>query len=129
VPLTENAVYWVSEYLKSARSELMLFHYKQVQASLVPTPALWLARTGKRLSYAMIEQRIKGYGREAEIKANVHIFRHCCATHLLRGGADIRHIQHLLGHSDLKATEIYLHVETTDLEKAVAKLEQTKRKR
>lgn len=83
------------------------------------TPALWLAVTGRRLSYQMIGDRIRNYALQAQVKANIHTFRHCCATHLLRGGADIRHIQQLLGHRDLSSTEIYTHVALDDLQKAV----------
>jgi integrase/recombinase XerD len=124
VPLTENAAHWLTRYLSAARAELAAGRRKQGQPSMLPSSALWLARTGHRLSYVMIEQRIKGYAREAELKANVHTFRHCCATHLLRHGASIRHIQKLLGHTTLYATQIYLHLDTADLARAVAKLPQ-----
>ncbi|MGH9424944.1 MAG: tyrosine-type recombinase/integrase, partial [Terriglobia bacterium] len=92
---------------------------------VTPSSALWLARTGQRLSYPMIEQRIKGYAMEARLKVNVHTFRHCCATHLLRNGASIRHLQQLLGHSNLHATEIYLNLDIEDLKRAVASLPQS----
>ena len=92
---------------------------------MLPSTALWLARTGHELSYVMIEQRIKAYARAAQVKANVHTFRHCCATHLLRHGASIRHIQRLLGHRSLHSTQIYLHLDTQDLQRAVARLPQS----
>src|SRR6266540_1482973 len=85
-----------------------------------------LYATGYRLSYPMIEQIIKGYARSLDLKANVHLFRHCFATHLLRGGASIRHIQLLLGHDDIQTTTVYTHLEISDLQTAVAKLESTK---
>lgn len=122
VPLTENAAHWLSKYLSTARPELAAGQHKRNQPPMLMSPALWLARTGRRLCYHMIEQRIKGYAKEVELKANVHTFRHCCASHLLRHGASIRHIQKLLGHGNLYATQIYLHLETSDLARAVARL-------
>lgn len=67
----------------------------------------------------MIADRIRDYALQAEVKASVHTFRHCCATHLLRGGASVRHVQQLLGHSNLSSTEIYTHVELSDLQPAI----------
>ena len=52
----------------------------------------------------------------------VHSFRHCCASHLLKHGADIRHIQRLLGHRTLESTQIYLHLDVADLRQATEKL-------
>jgi site-specific recombinase XerD len=84
-----------------------------------PTSALWLAVTGRRLSYQMIADRIRDYALQVELKASAHTFRHCCATHLLRGGASLRHVQQLLGHRDLNTTELYTHVELQDLQQAI----------
>jgi len=120
-PLTENAAYWIERYLCEARGSLAAGYVKK-KLPPPPSPALWLARTGYRLSYPMIEQIIKGYARSLDLKVNVHLFRHCFATHLLRGGASIRHIQLLLGHDDIQTTAIYTHLEISDLQTAVAKL-------
>jgi site-specific recombinase XerD len=67
----------------------------------------------------MIAERILDYALQVELKATVHTFRHSCATHLLRGGASVRHVQQLLGHRDLNTTEIYTHVELQDLQQAL----------
>jgi integrase/recombinase XerD len=125
VPLTTNAAYWIERYLAEARGSLAAGYVKK-KSPPPPSPALWLARTGYRLSYPMIEQIIKGYARSLDLKANVHLFRHCFATHLLRGGASIRHIQLLLGHDDIQTTTVYTHLEISDLQSAVAALESTK---
>lgn len=121
MPLTSNAAYWIEKYLYEARGSLSAGYAKK-KAPPPPTQALWLARTGFRLSYHMIEQIIKGHARPLDMKVNVHLFRHCFATHLLRGGASIRHIQMLLGHDDIQTTAIYTHLEISDLQTAVAKL-------
>ena len=86
---------------------------------LASTPALWLSVTGRRLSYVMIAERIRDYALQAQVKASVHTFRHSCATHLLRGGASLRHVQQLLGHRDLNTTELYTHIELQDLKDAI----------
>jgi integrase/recombinase XerD len=125
VPLTEAASYWLARYITDARPELATgkkkgrrSKTKEVQPP-APTTALWLAVSGRRLSYQMLAQRIHDYADQAELKATVHSFRHCCATHLLRGGASLRHVQQLLGHTSLNSTEIYTHVEIEDLKRAV----------
>lgn len=133
VPLTETAAHWLTRYVTVARPELAAgqlwgkgkrrIKRNRSQSSPTPwatsTPALWLAVTGRRLSYQMIADRIRDYAVQVELKASVHTFRHCCATHLLRGGASVRHVQQLLGHRDLSTTEIYTHVEVSDLQQAV----------
>ncbi|HEU4388771.1 MAG TPA: tyrosine-type recombinase/integrase [Blastocatellia bacterium] len=130
VPLTETASRWLSRYIIEARldlaSGLNRTKRRANQRSKLrtlqpraPTPALWLTIEGRRLSKQMIAQRVTEYASQANLKATVHTFRHSCATHLLRGGASIRHVQQLLGHRGLETTEIYTHVEIEDLKRAV----------
>ena len=125
VPLTETADHWLTRYLTAARPELAAGQWwgkgrRRGQPKLMaPTAALWLSVTGRRLSYQMIAERIRDYALQAELKASAHTFRHSCATHLLRGGASVRHLQQLLGHRDLNTTEIYTHIELEDLKQAI----------
>jgi len=125
VPLTETAAHWAARYITAARPELAAGLWwgkgrRRGQPKVIPpTSALWLAVTGRRLSYQMIAERIGQYALQVELKATVHTFRHSCATHLLRGGASVRHVQQLLGHRDLNTTEIYTHVELQDLQQAI----------
>jgi site-specific recombinase XerD len=53
-----------------------------------------------------------------DIKVTPHLFRHACATHLLKSGADIRYVQELLGHADLSSTQIYTKLDITFLKQA-----------
>ncbi len=126
VPLTENAANWIEKYMATARVEIMNGLYwgkgKSRQKRIITNPtALWLSTTGKRLSYQQIWKIVKNHAEVARLSATVHTFRHCCATHLLRRGASLRHIQKLLGHSSLDTTQIYTHLEISDVKSAVDK--------
>ena len=74
--------------------------------------ALFLNRDGGRLTPRSVQKLVKTYALEAGIEASVHphTLRHSFATHLLDGGADLRVVQELLGHSTPTTTEIYTHV-------------------
>ena len=74
---------------------------------------IFLNRSGKGLSRQGVWKLIKKFALEAGIKRSIspHTFRHSFATHLLDGGADLRTVQLLLGHSDINATEIYTHIQ------------------
>lgn len=80
---------------------------------------IFISRRDGKYNKRTIQQIIKSTSEKAGIKKNVtpHTLRHSFATHLLESGADIRYIQQLLGHKDLKTTQIYTHVANKDIKK------------
>lgn len=74
---------------------------------------LLLSRTGRQMSRIEIWRLVKKYAFRAGMPRNltVHTLRHCFATHLLSGGADLRSVQEMLGHVDIATTQIYTHVD------------------
>jgi len=74
---------------------------------------LLLSRTGRPMSRIEIWRLVKKYAARAGMPRNLsaHTLRHCFATHLLRGGADLRSVQEMLGHVDIATTQIYTHVD------------------
>jgi integrase/recombinase XerD len=81
------------------------------------TSALFLSRTGRPLDRSNIWRLVRKYAEAAGIEGHVspHTLRHCFATHLLVGGADLRIVQELLGHADVGTTQIYTHVDEAQL--------------
>lgn len=81
-------------------------------------PALFVGRSGKRLSRKGIWKNYAKYAALAGTSSKVHTLRHSFATSLLHGGADLRTVQVLLGHSDLATTQIYTHVDSALLKES-----------
>ena len=77
---------------------------------------LFEGRNSIKYSKKSVQKILDRFGKKVGIKITPHILRHSFATHLLEAGTDIRYIQKLLGHSDLKTTEIYTHVSRKGLE-------------
>jgi integrase/recombinase XerD len=101
VPLGARACAWVNRYLLEVRPELLTLE----------TSIVFLADWGGQMEGDRLFRLVRGYMLQAGIEnGNCHAFRHACATHMLEGGADLRHIQIILGHSQLSTTEIYTHV-------------------
>ena len=104
VPIGKVAVAATAEYLKDLRIRL---------AKSFSGDFLLLSRTGRPVSRIEIWRLVKKYAARAGMPRNLtaHTLRHCFATHLLRGGADLRSVQEMLGHVDIATTQIYTHVD------------------
>ena len=113
MPLGPLVTAIVSDYVQLARPKL---------AKRSGVTSLFVSNHGWPLWPASVVRIVDLAAKRAGIKTPVrpHRLRHACATHMLQGGADVRHIQRLLGHSSLSTTEIYTRVEIGDL-KAVHK--------
>jgi integrase/recombinase XerD len=115
VPLTQSAIVALKLYLEKARS---LFAHEAGQVRLFVS-----SRSGGPLDDDDIVRIVAKASTRAGIRKHVtpHTLRHTCATHLLKGRADIRQIQKLLGHRRLSSTEVYTRVELTDLHEVIAR--------
>ncbi|MBI2145661.1 tyrosine-type recombinase/integrase, partial [Candidatus Woesearchaeota archaeon] len=113
-------------HLKTAKGdkERVVFLHKKLTDLLRmygtrETGTIFVSQRDEKYNKRTIQQIIKSASKKAGIRKNVtpHTLRHTFATHLLEGGADIRYIQQLLGHKDLKTTQIYTHVANKDIKK------------
>ncbi len=120
VPVHETALRALSAYLKRGRPEL-LARRKRRAAGPAETPALFISRRGAPMSADALRQRFGRLVRAAGLPADVtpHVMRHTFATDLLAGGADLRSVQELLGHSQLATTQIYTHLTPERLKDAL----------
>ncbi|MCG3194436.1 MAG: Tyrosine recombinase XerD [Thermoanaerobaculia bacterium] len=114
VPLGQSAAADVLAYLQRGRSELA---QGSTTALFIGADDRAMKNLGKRLQPEGISQLVSRNSKRAGLPRLVraHALRHAFATHLLRAGADIRHIQRLLGHSSVVTTETYTHVAARDL--------------
>ena len=104
IPIGERAVAWIDKYVLEARAQL---------AVPPDNGVLFLTEDGEWLAPSYLTYLVRRYVEAAKIegkRGSCHLFRHSMATLMLEGGADIRFIQQMLGHSDLQATQIYTQV-------------------
>jgi integrase/recombinase XerD len=103
VPIGERALEWVARYLDEARPELV---------APPEIPLLFLSERGEPLELTYLTNHMRSYVEGAQLgkRGACHIFRHSMATLMLEGGADIRHIQEILGHVETSTTAIYTRV-------------------
>lgn len=106
VPIGSSALHWISEYQRTARTILQ-------KKTATSHDIVFLNNRGTALSRMSVWNIVQQAAQQAHIRARVHphVFRHSFATHLLEGGADLRAVQEMLGHSDISTTQIYTHID------------------
>lgn len=114
VPVGEQAMEWLEQYMKEARTEILASNQCDY---------LFVTKRGADMTRQAFWYIIKRYAKKAGIKKHLspHTLRHAFATHLLNHGADLRVVQLLLGHSDLSTTQIYTHIAQERLKSMHAK--------
>jgi integrase/recombinase XerD len=111
VPIGERALFWVQKYVLEVRPKLLIG---------TPTNILFLTHHGEEFTDDRLSQLVKNYIASAELgkQGSCHLWRHTMATLMLENGCDIRFLQVILGHANLKTTEIYTQVSIRKLVEA-----------
>ena len=108
VPINDAAMATIVDYIKESRPRILKKRTSEY---------LFLAKGGKPMTRQRLWQLIKKYSAGLSIEISPHTLRHCFASHLLDGGADLRALQKMLGHSDISTTQIYTKVTPERLRK------------
>lgn len=126
-PVNESSRHWLQRYFMETRPQFAAKRSQKnfgVSKKAGDQQKLFLNARGKPLTRQGFWKILKAYGRSSGIPGHLitpHVFRHSFATHLLEGGAGLRSVQVLLGHSDISTTEIYTHVSRSHLRKEYEK--------
>lgn len=113
VPIGQSAIKYINHYFEQDRNHM---EPKDGQEDF-----LFLNRRGSKLTRVMIFTILKDLATAAGIKKNIspHTLRHSFATHMVQGGADLRAVQEMLGHSSITTTEIYTHLDRNYLKSEI----------
>jgi integrase/recombinase XerD len=137
VPIGQVALRYLAEYVELIRP-VMLKRYAPEGPSRHKSPVitsipelLFFSRMRTPMTRQYLRCIILGYARKAGITGRVttHSVRHACATEMLKGGANVRHVQELLGHARISTTQLYTHVLPYDLKKVHARTAPSERRR
>ncbi len=112
VPVNMRSIERIKKYINQQRLEIL----KKKRS-----PYLFITNRGKPMTRQRFWQTIKKLGRKLGIEISPHTMRHSFATHMLEGGADLRSLQKMLGHSDISTTQIYTKITTDRLKQVYSK--------
>ncbi len=108
IPVNELALKTLTDYIENSRPDILKKRTSQY---------LFIAKGGKPMTRQRLWQIIKTYSAGLSVNISPHTLRHCFASHLLDGGADLRALQKMLGHTDISTTQIYTKVTPERLKK------------
>ncbi len=117
IPIGQSAIQALDDYIGRLRPQLLQ------QADQSDQHRLFLSHRGRNLDRGNVWRLVKRYATSAGLtgKISPHTLRHCFASHLLQGGADLRMVQEMLGHVDVATTQIYTHVDQRRLKEIYRK--------